>query len=188
MMNARRNKNYNESLLSSWLQCEGYKSVFEEARRQKPYCSMAINWCFCEPWKMVANNSLISYPSELKPSYYAVQKSLQGNVSSARIPKYMWCYGEMFKAELWLLNDSAKVVSDIVTAYIEIDGKSYFGMEWNTGDIKENTNKQENILQFVLPECNAESFVLKLVSLNGYDNEYKLRLTKKPDRKKNKLN
>lgn len=176
------------SLLSSWLQCEGYKSVFEEARRQKPYCSMAINWCFCEPWKTVANNSLISYPSELKPSYYAVKKSLQGTVLSARIPKFMWYYGEMLKAELWLLNDSTKVVSDTVKAYIEIDGKSYFAMEWNTGNVKENTNKQGNILQFVLPECNAESFVLKLVSLNGYDNEYKLRLTKKPDRKKNKLN
>lgn len=28
------------------LQCEGYKFIFEEARRQKPVCSMALNWCY----------------------------------------------------------------------------------------------------------------------------------------------
>ena len=27
------------------LQCEGYKAIYEESRRQKPYCSMALNWC-----------------------------------------------------------------------------------------------------------------------------------------------
>jgi len=33
-----------------WLQSEGLKFVFEEARRQKPVCSMALSWCFNEPW------------------------------------------------------------------------------------------------------------------------------------------
>jgi len=26
-----------------WIQCEGYKAIYEEARRQKPYCAMASN-------------------------------------------------------------------------------------------------------------------------------------------------
>ncbi|RPJ59293.1 MAG: hypothetical protein EHM23_14545 [Acidobacteria bacterium] len=47
-----------------WLQSEGLKCVFEEARRQKPVCSMALNWCFDEPWPACANNSLISWPAE----------------------------------------------------------------------------------------------------------------------------
>ncbi|HAQ19448.1 MAG TPA: hypothetical protein DCR40_09490, partial [Prolixibacteraceae bacterium] len=32
------------------MQGEGYKCIFEEARRQKPYCAMAANWCYNEPW------------------------------------------------------------------------------------------------------------------------------------------
>lgn len=47
---------------SSLLQGEGYKAIFEEARRQKPYCGMALNWCFGEPWPSAANNSLVVYP------------------------------------------------------------------------------------------------------------------------------
>ena len=54
---------------SSLLQGEGYKAIFEEARRQKPYCGMALNWCFGEPWPSAANNSLVVYPSVPKPAF-----------------------------------------------------------------------------------------------------------------------
>ena len=54
------------------LQCEGYKAIYEEARRQKPYCSMALNWCFNEPWPTAANNSIINWPNIPKPAFYAV--------------------------------------------------------------------------------------------------------------------
>ncbi|HLL90916.1 MAG TPA: glycoside hydrolase family 2 TIM barrel-domain containing protein, partial [Tepidisphaeraceae bacterium] len=40
------------------LQGEGYKGLFEEARRQKPVSAMALNWCLNEPWPTAANNSL----------------------------------------------------------------------------------------------------------------------------------
>jgi beta-mannosidase len=51
---------------------EGYKGLFEEARRQKPVASMALNWCLNEPWPTAANNSLISYPCVAKPALAAV--------------------------------------------------------------------------------------------------------------------
>ncbi|BDF65263.1 hypothetical protein CE91St16_16700 [Alistipes finegoldii] len=54
---------------SSLLQGEGYKAIFEEARRQKPYCGMALNWCFGEPWPSAANNSLVVYPSVPRPAF-----------------------------------------------------------------------------------------------------------------------
>lgn len=115
---------------SQWLQCEGYKAIFEEARRQWPHCSMAINWCFSEPWKTAANNSLISYPCEPKPGYYAVADSLRPILFSARIPKFEWKTGEIFRAELWLLNDSISAVDEEVTAELELNGVIYPMFTW----------------------------------------------------------
>ncbi len=59
------------------LQAEGYKAIYEEARRQKPYCSMALNWCFNEPWPTAANNNIVGYPNEPKPAFCAVRMCLQ---------------------------------------------------------------------------------------------------------------
>ena len=49
----------------------------EEARKQAPLCAMAINWCYCEPWKTAANNSLIAYPAAPKKAYEAVRAALR---------------------------------------------------------------------------------------------------------------
>ena len=164
---------------SQKLQCVGYKAIFEAARRQKPYCSMAINWCYCEPWKTVANNSLISYPARPKPAYYAVQTSLKNVLASANIKKFMWTKGEIFQAELWLLNDSVHEVEDTIDAYIVVDGEEHFVMRWNTGKVAANTNKRGNILQFPLSGVTEDLLYLKLVSAKGNDNEYMLKMTSK---------
>jgi len=160
---------------SQKLQCAGYKAIFEAARRQKPYCSMAINWCYCEPWKTVANNSLISYPTRPKPAYYAVQTSLKNVLASANIRKFLWKEGEIFSAELWLLNDSVHSVEDTIDAYIVTGNKEHFVMRWSTGVVEPNTNKRGNILQFPLEGIGDDIFYLKLVSEKGNDNEYMLK-------------
>ena len=160
---------------SQWLQSEGYKAVFEEARRQKPYCSMALNWCFNEPWKTASNNSLLAYPSVPKKSYYAVKNSLKPVVPSARLQKFSYRGGELFTAELWLLNDSFESVSDKITAFIEIGGESFRILDWETPESGENKNIQGHILQFVLPERDAESFTLKLTGEKYGENSYTLR-------------
>lgn len=90
---------------SSLMQGEGYKAVFEEARRQKPYCAMALNWCFDEPWPAAANNSLVAYPSVPKPALDQVRRACRPLCASARIAKFDWTEGELFEAEVWLLND-----------------------------------------------------------------------------------
>ena len=68
---------------SSLLQGEGYKAIFEEARRQKPYCGMALNWCFGEPWPSAANNSLVVYPSVPKPAFEEVRRACRPLCASA---------------------------------------------------------------------------------------------------------
>jgi len=88
------------------LQGEGFKGLFEEARRQKPTCGMALNWCFNEPWPTAANNSLVCWPSSPKPALAAVRDALRPVLASARISRFAWRASEDLSLELWLLTDS----------------------------------------------------------------------------------
>jgi beta-mannosidase len=91
---------------SQWLQAEGYRCIYEEARRQKPRCAMALNWCFNEPWPSAANNSLVNWPARPKPALAAVAAACRPTLASARLPQFSWTGGETFRAELWLLHDA----------------------------------------------------------------------------------
>ena len=102
---------------TQFIQAMCYRSYFEEMRRQWPHCSMALNWCFNEPWPTFANNSLISWPNLPKPSYYAVQDALRPQLASLRVDRHLWWAGEVFNAEIWVLNDS---LSELPPANIEI--------------------------------------------------------------------
>ncbi|MBQ4089846.1 MAG: hypothetical protein IJC56_08205, partial [Clostridia bacterium] len=160
--------------LSNWMQCEGYKAIFEEARRQAPYCTMAINWDYCEPWKTAAGNNLIAYPDRKKPCYYAIQSSLRPVLASARIPKFDWNAGELFHAELWLLNDSPECAQETIKASIIIDGVEYTLLTWETGKVNENTNKIGPTINWQLPDVDAGEFILKLSTGTGASSEYRL--------------
>lgn len=160
--------------LSQWLQCEGYKAIFEEARRQAPYCSMAVNWCYCEPWITAAGNSLITYPVHPKAAYYAVQSSLRPVLASARIPRFDWHAGECFHAELWLLNDSPEEFCQTIHASVCIGDREYPLLTWETGRVPANTNKLGPALNWILPEADTDSFVLKLSAGDQTSSEYKL--------------
>ena len=159
---------------SQWLQCEGYKAIFEEARRQAPYCSMAINWCYCEPWITAAGNSLITYPVQEKPAYYAVQSALRPVLASARIPHFDWKAGECFHAELWLLNDSPEAAEQTIRVSICIDGIEYPILTWETGIVNAGTNKIGPTVNWILPDVNTDHIVVKLSADNDVSNEYKL--------------
>ena len=123
---------------SNLLQCVGYQGIFEEARKQAPYCSMAVNWCYCEPWICAGNNSLLSYPAIPKPAYYAVQQALRPTMASARIPKFDWKPNEVFSAQLWLLNDAPKTVSARITATLWLEGEQLATVTWETGETDKN--------------------------------------------------
>ncbi len=160
--------------LSNWMQCEAYKAIFEEARRQAPYCTMAINWDYCEPWMTAAGNNLIAYPTHRKPCYYAIQSSLRPVLASARIPKFDWNAGELFTAQLWLLNDSPETAEKTIKATIIIDGVEYPMFTWETGVVSENTNKIGPSINWVLPDVDASEFTLRLETGDGAASEYRL--------------
>jgi beta-mannosidase len=148
---------------SSLLQGEGYKSVFEEARRQQPRCSMALNWCFNEPWPAAANNSIISWPAVPKPGYFEVRAACRPVLASARIPHFQWAGGDEFSAELWMLNDS-----DDASPAGEIEAFILFGSRrqemgsWTFANVGKGRNLRGPLLRALLPTDRPGLFQLRL--------------------------
>lgn len=173
---------------SNRIQSVGYQAIFEEARRQWPHCSMALNWCFNEPWITAANLSLVAHPSKPKPAFYAVANSLSGQVPSARIPKFHWKAGETFTAQLWYLNDLPECAEDTVTATVTVNGEAIELLEWKTGTVEANQNKIGPSVNFVLPrEAVHNELVLTLTGASGRKNSYILHFTGKVPAKRKSL-
>lgn len=163
----------------SWLQSEGYKSVFEEARRQAPRCSMALNWCFNEAWPSAANNSLINYPALPKPAYFAVQAACRPTLASARIPKFQWEAGEVFEAEVWMLNDSpeAKAGGEVVACLRAGEDVTEL-LRWKYPALSPLGNIAGPSVRCRLPLSGVREFVLEL-KVSGHpewDSRYRLSL------------
>ncbi|CAM3012908.1 glycoside hydrolase family 2 protein [Rariglobus hedericola] len=167
-----------------WLQCEGYKSVYEEARRQAPRCSMALNWCYNEPWPSAANNSIINYPALPKPAYYSVQAACRPLLASARIPKFQWNAHELFSAELWLLNDhpAAQTGGELI-ATLEHDGQLTELVRWNFSGLAPQQSVAGPSVRMVLPDtpCGEFTLVLSVTGHREWNSSYRLSL--KPARR-----
>lgn len=159
----------------NWLQCEGYKAIFEEARRQKPYCSMALNWDYNEPWVSAAGNSLLNYPARPKPCYYAVKSSLRDTMASARIHKFTYKCGEEFTAEIWLLNDANAEVQDDISVELTLADHTYHILDISDLRADVRANCKGPTIRFVLPYAeNTESFDLVLTTKKYGESRYTL--------------
>ncbi len=160
-----------------WIQSEGYKCIYEEARRQKPWCSMALNWCYNEPWPTAANNSLINYPAKPKPAFYAVANSCRPVLASARIPKFRWTTGETFAIEVFILNDKYENFEPGSMRIFLISGdvKKEVGL-WETSAVSPNENLQGPVIETVIPDFKPGKMTL-LLEVEGrpeWNSEYDL--------------
>jgi beta-mannosidase len=145
------------------LQCEGYKAIYEEARRQKPYCSMALNWCYNEPWPTAANNSLINWPNLPKPGFYAVRDACRPVMASARNTRLVWKKGERFSTQLWMLNDRyARLESGVVQAKLVAGEKELPLGTWEFEGAGPNSNLQGPDVSGILPGWKTDRFHLVL--------------------------
>lgn len=164
---------------STWLQSEGYKSVFEEARRQQPRCSMALNWCFNEPWPSAANNSLVNWPARPKPALASVAQACRPVLASARIPRFQWRPSERFTAELWMLNDSVETqLGGTMQAELVFGERRLFLGEWTFKELPAQGALSGPIVTAVLPDLPLEEFALQLSvgSQPAWSSSYRLSL------------
>jgi beta-mannosidase len=145
------------------LQSEGLKSIFEEARRQKPVCSIALNWCFNEPWPAAANNSLVSWPASPKPGLKAVAAALRPTLASLRIPKFSWKAGETFTGELFLLNDAPRAIpAGIIEVYLVNGRAEQLLLAWEHQGTAAGANLRGPGLRCKLRGLGASLFVVAL--------------------------
>ncbi len=174
---------------TNFLKCEGLKFIFEEARRQWGHCSMALNWCFDEPWVTAAGHSLIGYPSVKTPAYYAVKDALRDRIPSARIEHFKYKKNQTLRADLYLLNDSPEAFSDTVNVYITVDGEKRFLLTWEAGKVKANSNISGPTVNFIMPDTETQVVTLTLEASCG-TSEYRVLLynPKKPPKNPNILN
>jgi beta-mannosidase len=158
---------------SQWIQSEGYKCIFEEARRQKPYCSMALNWCYNEAWPAIANNSLINWPAIPKPAYFAAADSCRPRLASARIPKFTWQPGETFEADLHLLNDSRDALPPgEVAVCLSFRNESHLVMRWAHNGTEANKNLQGPTVRFHMPKAQLSPDETPLNARSGGKRKY----------------
>ena len=159
------------------MQGEGYKCIYEEARRQKPYCSMATNWCYDEPWPTAANNSLISYPAIPKPGFYAVKNACRPLLASAKLSKFKWTEGETFFADVWMLNDlPTEVPSGKVKIKLVAGTSELVLLNWDFDAMKANVNQAGPTVRCKLPAWSTDRFkvVLEVEGHPEYNSEYTL--------------
>ena len=137
---------------------------------------MAINWCYDEPWITAANNSLITYPAKPKPAYFAVKNALRPTLPTARIGKFDWRNGEIFRAELWYINDSREATEDTVTVSVIIGDNEYELLNWDTGEVSADSKKIGPSINFTLPVVfHQNKLILRLKSKHSDRcNEYNL--------------
>ena len=161
---------------SQFLQAQGYKAIFEEARRQKPHCAMAINWDYNDAWLAAAGNTLIAYPDIRKPDFYTVKASLRPFLASARFEKINWSPSEKFVAELALLNDKfAEVSAGKVSAYLVVDGVKTKLLEWDAPVAAPNANVEGPTIVSTLPaeiKSDRFKFVLECSANPEFNSEY----------------
>ena len=149
------------------MQSEGYKAIYEEARRQKPYCSMALNWCYNEPWPAVSN-------------------SCRPFCTSARLSKFVWNEGEEFFAEIWLLNDKyEKICPGKLRIKLQAGNETIEILTWDTPTTEKNTNLAGPTARFKLPKWTVDKFklILEVDENPEYNSEYTLLYRPKPEPK-----
>jgi len=162
---------------SQLLQCEGEKFIFEEARRQKPFCGMALNWCFQEPWPSAANLSLINWPNVIKPAYYHVANACRPVLASVRIPKLVWKEGEEFSCDLFMLNDTYdRLTNEKVTVVMQYDGMEKELLSWDCPGADGFLNIQGPSVKASIPrmKTNLFSIAVRVEGKPQYNSTYML--------------
>lgn len=165
---------------SSIIQGEGYKAIYEEARRQKPHCAMAMCWDFNEPWPAAANNSITTYPAVPKGCFPSVSAACRPICSSAKFMKYQWTASETLEFTMWLLNDTfGKTPAPYTMTAILVapDGTQTELQSWTTPSAADNENIQGPCVKTVLPTWDGACTFTVKVLVSGHpemDSSYTL--------------
>ena len=162
---------------TQFLQAQILRFMFEECRRQKPFCSMALNWCYNDVWECAGNLSIIAYPAIKKQAFHSVKAACRPVLASARFNKLVLRPSEKLEAELFVLNDTHKGIGPLdIVAKIEIDGKTHILGEFKSQRTAPNRNTEVGKCNFEIPDLGKDVRRFKMtLEVRGhpeYSSEY----------------
>jgi beta-mannosidase len=168
---------------SQFVHGQAIRGIFEEVRRQKMRASMALNWCFNEPWPNAAGSgNLVDWYNQPLPVLWDVAAALRPVLASARMRTLKWQVGELFNPEIWILSDTPKVTPPgKVMAWLQMEeGEPVLLLEWQFPEIPASDNLRGPVAQVVLPDSKGKrfKFILKVSGRPELDSEYILALAK----------
>ncbi len=163
---------------SNEVQGNCYRSVFELARQKWPHTSLAINWCYNEPWATLAGNGLVNYPDHRRPSYYKVKEALRPTLLSVAYRSLRWHPGDTITLDTFLLNDSGNIIAP-GEARLEVyaDGELIQHLDWAYPETMSWSNSKGSAsLEVIAPETLSGEITIKAVSNNHpeWNSEYVL--------------
>lgn len=149
---------------SQFLMNEGLRGVLEEIRRKKMRTSMALVWCFNEPWPNAAGcGNIVTWYNTPMPALRYVGLGFRPVLASARIRKMAWRPGEDFAPELWMLSDAPTTTpAGAIEAWLRVGETETFLLEWRYPALAPNTNARGPRLAVRLPPELPERFSLVL--------------------------
>ena len=160
------------------LQAIGYRAVYEMARQQWPYCSMALNWCYGEPWPAAANNSIVEYFGFRKPATEAIKMACRPQMVSARFPKYEWNVGELFYFDLFFFNHHTKA---LIPGDIEVWVNGHHVITWHVAKTEAYQNAVGPQVKYKLKPGDDALKVDLVTADEVWNSTYTLKLKKQED-------
>ena len=139
-----------------------FQYALEHFRRSKPHVSGVALCHFITNWPIIKWD-LIDYYGEKKKSFEMVKKSYQPLLPSMEYKKRRWLPGELFEANLWIVNDYYKIYSDLqmVCTVVDTKGNEVIN-KIITVDIGENSSNQVSKVEWTVNGTIGESFNVKL--------------------------
>ena len=115
------------------------------------------------PWPAAANNSLVAYPSVPKPALDQVRRACRPLCASARIAKFDWTEGELFEAEVWLLNDRFAAAGPFsFTVTLRAAGQTVEILRWESPAAGQNRNVAGPTARAALPVWDTDRFRVEI--------------------------
>jgi hypothetical protein len=109
-----------------------------------------------------------------------VKKALRPTLFSAKIPRFDFKEGEVFEAELWLLNDAPTPVSGKVRVEARVGDTVISLLDWSAAT-EPCMNMRGPTVRFVLPHAESDRVILTLSADGELSSEYVFRYyPKKP--------
>ena len=109
--------------VDQFVQAESLRYALESNRRRQWKSVGQMTWQFNEPWPNAKCSNVLEFYGGRKLGYYAVREAYEPVLASLKYKKLFYTSGEVFEAELWLINDRADAPYEISCAVIAEDGR-----------------------------------------------------------------